>query len=55
MELQPPLIKEIRDAKSTDPLLDRIKIEVAIGKTPGFVIHEDGTLRFKNQVCLPAK
>jgi len=23
-----------------------------VGKTPEFVIHEDGTIRFHNQVCV---
>ena len=27
-----------------------IKTEVAAGKAPGFVIHEDGTLRFQNRI-----
>ena len=25
-----------------------------MGKAPGFVIHEDGTIRFHNRVCVPA-
>ena len=33
--------------------MDRIKTEVLTGKIPGFVIHDDGTLRFQNQVCVP--
>jgi len=28
-------------------------MEVVKGKTPGFVIYEDGTLRFHNLVCVP--
>ena len=28
-------------------------MEVPEGKAPGFVIHEDGTLRLHNQVCIP--
>jgi len=30
--------------------LDRIRNKVLAGKKPGFVIHEDGMLRFKNWV-----
>jgi len=25
-----------------------------VGKAPRFVIYEDGTIRFHNQVCVPA-
>ena len=25
-----------------------------MGKALGFVIHEDGTIKFHNQVCVPA-
>jgi len=28
-------------------------MKVLEGKAPGFVIHEGGTLRFHNQVCIP--
>ena len=50
MEVQPTLIEEIRAAQSTYPQLDRIKTKVSIGKAPGFMIHEDGMLRFLNWV-----
>ena len=51
--LQPTLVEEIRVARSTDPQLDRIKTKVLVGKTPRFVIHEDGMLRFQNRVRVP--
>ena len=25
-----------------------------VGKTPGFMIHKDGTIRFHNRMCAPA-
>ena len=34
--------------------MDRIRTEVLARKAPGFVIDEDGTLRFQNRVCIPA-
>ena len=37
-----------------DPQLDKIKMELLARKAPGFMIHEDGTLRFQNRVCVPA-
>ena len=54
MEIELTLIEEIRAIQSTDTQLDRIKAEVLVGKAPSFVIHEDGTLRFQNRVCIPA-
>jgi len=54
LEVQPTLIEEIQTAQATDPQLERIRDEILVGKAPGFVIHEDGTIRFHNQVCIPA-
>jgi len=54
LEVQPTLIEEIRVAQTTDPQLERIREEILVGKAPGFVIHEDGTIRFHNHVCVPA-
>ena len=34
--------------------MDRIKAKVSAAKASGFVIREDGMLRFKNCVCVPA-
>jgi len=54
LEPQPILIEEIRLAPTTEPQLQRIREEILVGKVPGFVIHEDGTIRFHNRVCVPA-
>jgi len=53
MEALPTLLEEIHIVEATDPQLERIREEILIGKTPGFMIHEDGTIRFHNQVCVP--
>jgi len=53
-EALPTLIKEIRVAHAIDPQLNRIREEILMEKAPGFVIHENGTIRFYNQVCVPA-
>jgi len=37
-----------------NPQLEWIREEVLAGKAPGFVIYEDGTIRFYNWVCVPA-
>ena len=48
LEAQPALIKEIQVAQATDPQLVWIREEILVGKAPGFVIHEVGTIRFHN-------
>ena len=50
--MQPTLIEEIRVAQAMDPQLERIKEEILVGKVSGFVIHEGGTIRFHNRVCV---
>ena len=37
-----------------DPKFKQIREEILVGKVPGFIIHKDGTIRFHNQVCVPA-
>ena len=53
LKAQPILIEEIQVAQAMDPQLEQIREEILVGKAPGFVIHEDGTIRFHNQVCVP--
>ena len=53
LEVQPTLIEEIRVAQTTDPQLERIREEILVGKPPGFVVQEDGTIRFHDRVCVP--
>jgi len=44
-------MEEVYVAQATDPELEWIREEVLSGKAPGFVIHEDDTIRFHNWVC----
>jgi len=53
LEAQPTLIEKIQVAQAMDPQLERVREEILVGKTPRFVIHEDGTIRFYNRVCVP--
>jgi len=48
MKMQPTLTEEIPAMQAMDPQSERIMEEVLLRKAPGFVIHEDGTLRFHN-------
>jgi len=54
LEAQPTLIEEIRVAQVMGPQLKQIKEETLVGKAPGFLIQEDSTIRFHNQLCVPA-
>ena len=38
--------------QESDRKLRRIKQNLEKGKDPGFVVHEDGTLRFQNRLCV---
>ena len=53
LTIQPSLEEEIRLNQESDPELQRIKQNLEKGKSPGFVLHEDGTLRFQNRICVP--
>ena len=39
LEVQPTLIEKIQDAKDVNPQMERIRVEVQVGKAPGFMIH----------------
>ena len=44
LTLQPSIVEEIRVNQKSDPELQRIKRNLEKGKSPEFVVHEDGTL-----------
>jgi len=52
LTLQPSMVKEIRVSQQSDPKLQRIRQSLEKGKSLGFVVHEDGTLRFQNCLCV---
>ena len=54
MEIQSTLVESIKEKQLQDPVLSKLCSEVAHGKAPGFLVHEDGVLRFQNRVCVPA-
>ncbi|XP_048496394.1 uncharacterized protein LOC125495656 [Beta vulgaris subsp. vulgaris] len=55
LELRPTLLGEIKEARGGDPELEKIKNDVKRGKSPGFLIQEDGTLIFQGRSCVPNK
>jgi len=48
LEVQPFIIEEIKASQKDDAKLEKLRCDVAQGKSPGFIIHEDGSLRFQN-------
>ena len=54
MEAQPIVMKEIRVVLATDSQVERIREKVLSEKASEFAVHEDGTLRFHNRVCVLA-
>ena len=49
----PTLIERIKIAQSNDPQLQKIRDLINLGSQSEFCIHEDGSLRFGNQLCVP--
>jgi len=47
------MVEEIRVNQKSDPELQKIRQNLEKGKSPGFVVHEDGTLWFQNRLCVP--
>jgi len=55
LEVQPSLLEEIKFHQKEDDKLQRIRQNLEKGKAPGFMIKEDGTLRFQSRLCMPNK
>ena len=51
--VQPTLIERIKIAQSNDPQLQKIRYLINLGSQSEFCIHEDGSLRFSNWLCVP--
>ena len=53
LRVQPTLIERIKIAQSNDPQLQKIRDLINLGSQSEFCIHEDGSLRFGDRLCLP--
>jgi len=51
--VQPSLLEEIKSHQEKDVKLQRIKQNLEKRKSRGFVMDEEGTLRFQNRLCGP--
>jgi len=50
LEAQPSIIEEIKLDQKDDTKFEKIRQNIK--KIPEFIIHEDGTLRFQDQLCV---
>ncbi|KAL9253722.1 Transposon Tf2-9 polyprotein-like protein [Drosera capensis] len=53
MQVQSTLHEEILQAQGGDEQIQRIRQGIQDGKAPGFIVHEDGSLRFQGRLCVP--
>jgi len=51
--MQPSLLEEIKSHQGEDVILQRIKQNLEKGKSPGFLVDDNGKLKFQNQLCVP--
>uniref|UniRef100_A0A2N9FDG8 RNA-directed DNA polymerase n=1 Tax=Fagus sylvatica TaxID=28930 RepID=A0A2N9FDG8_FAGSY len=52
LRVQPTLVERIKVAQAGDPQLQKMKLMVESGAPSEFCIHEDGSLRFGNRLCV---
>ena len=55
LEVQHSLLEEIKSHYKKDAKLQRIRQNLKKGKSLGFLVDEDGMLRFQNHLCVPDK
>jgi hypothetical protein len=53
LRVQPTLVERIKVAQAGDPQLQKMKLMVESSAPSEFCIHEDGSLRFGNRLCVP--
>ena len=55
MSIQPTLEDKIRKAQSSDKDLIEIRMQTGENKAPDFRVDSEGTLWYKNRICVPQK
>ena len=53
MSIQPTLEDKIRKAQSSDKDLMEIRMQTEENKAPDFRVDNEGTLWYKNRICVP--
>ncbi|WVZ58178.1 hypothetical protein U9M48_008473 [Paspalum notatum var. saurae] len=52
-EAEPTLEQEIRKHQKTDEKIQEIREQIKVGKAPHFLEDEQGTVWYKNRICVP--
>ncbi|WVZ76590.1 hypothetical protein U9M48_024555 [Paspalum notatum var. saurae] len=52
-EAEPTLEQEIRKHQKTDEKIQEIREQIKVGKAPHFCVDEQGTVWYKNRICVP--
>ncbi|WVZ63997.1 hypothetical protein U9M48_013583 [Paspalum notatum var. saurae] len=52
-EAEPTLEQEIREHQKTDEKIQEIREQIKVGKAPHFCEDEQGTVWYKNRICVP--
>ncbi|WVZ63831.1 LOW QUALITY PROTEIN: hypothetical protein U9M48_013429 [Paspalum notatum var. saurae] len=52
-EAEPTLEQEIRNHQKTDEKIQEIREQIKLGKAPHFCEDEQGTVSYKNRICVP--
>ena len=53
--VQPTLEGQLRKAQEEDEELQKIKVQTGEGKAPGFRVDDQGTVWYKDRICVPDK
>jgi len=53
LQFQSTLLEKIKEAQSGDPKIQEFRNQVKTGLRTDMQIHEDGTLRFSDRICVP--
>ena len=53
LEVEPILMNRIREAQNGDEELEKIKVDMKLGKAEDFREDEQGTIWFGNRICVP--
>ena len=55
LEVQPLLVDKIKEAQKGDRVMAEIKNNLSEGKAKGFREDENGTVWYKDRICVPKK
>ena len=53
LEVKPSIFEEIKAGQANNNECERTKQGIKKSNSPVFLVHDDGTLRFQNRLCVP--